>query len=155
MNFQPVIDNLPWILASLGLILWGAARMIEAWAKRNPAIDEWDRRADLLHRVSSQYAEALDWLVVAGAKKYSGAEKLAELNARVKGFETQWEQGNYIEALANLSGFYQDAKAKVEKVAGITLPFPPRPSMLVNTKPPQASAEIGPDDPAVEDTTGK
>ena len=155
MNFQPVIDNLPMTLAALGALLWGASRFVEAMARRNPATDEWDRRAEILHRVSAQYAEALDWLVVAGAKKWSGAEKLAELNARVKGFEAQWVQGNYVEALANLSGFYQDAKAKVEKVAGATLPFPPRPSLLTNPKSQQASGEIGPDDPAVEDTTGK
>lgn len=30
MNFQPLIDNLPMILAALGLLLWAAARFTEA-----------------------------------------------------------------------------------------------------------------------------
>lgn len=153
MNLQPLIDNLPMILASLALLLWAASRVLEVYAKKNPAIDEWDKRAEVLHRVSAQYAQALEWLVQAGAQKWTGAEKLAELNKRVKEFEADWAAGNYLEALSKATGFYQSAMSKVEKIQGSVLPFVPRPSAVTNPKASGSSleqGEIGPDSPAVE-----
>lgn len=153
MNLQPLIDNLPMILASLALLLWALSRVLEAYAKKNPVLDEWDRRAEILHRVSAQYAQALEWLVQAGAQKWSGAEKLAELNKRVREFEADWTAGNYLEALSKATGFYQAAMSKLEKAQGTTLPFAPRPSTVISPKASGLSpeqGEIGPDSPAVE-----
>lgn len=135
MNLQPMIDNLPMILAALGFVLWAWAQLTAAKAKANPAKDAWDDRADRAAWASRMYSQAIDWLVEAGAQKWSGAQKLSELNARVKGFEEQWLAGNYIEALTNLSGFYQDAKAKVEKVAKVSLPFAIHPAQRISPKP--------------------
>lgn len=154
MNIQPIIDNIPAILVSIGFCLWAWARLTEAKAKANPAIDEWDSRADRAAWASRQYAQAIDWLVAVGAERWSGAEKLAQLTARVKGFEEQWTAGNYLEALANVTGFYQAAKSKVEKVAGVTLPFGIRPSPRTS-QPQSQAAEIGPDSPATENTDGE
>lgn len=153
MNLQPLIDNLPLELASLALLFWAMARFAEAKAKANPATDVWDTWAPRMTWVSKMYSQAIEWLVQSGAAKWTGAEKLAQLNAQVKGFEEQWDQGNYREALANLTGFYQAAKSKVEKVAAATLPFQPRPSIVTNpgvSVSSQAQGEIGPDSPAVE-----
>lgn len=153
---QDVLNSLPWILASLGLVLWGMARVIEAWAKRDPAINEWDRRAETLHKVSQQYAQAIDWLVQVGAAKWSGAQKLDELNKRVKEFESDWSAGRYIEALSKLSGFYQAAMSKVEKAQAVTLPFAIRPGIAINHAQSPEMGVIGPDSPAVEgDSNGK
>jgi DNA repair ATPase RecN len=153
LNFQPVIDNMPWILAALGLLLWGLARMIEAYARRDPAINEWDKRAETLHKVSQQYAQAIDWLVQVGAAKWSGAQKLDELSKRVKEFEADWGAGRYIEALSKLSGFYQSAMSKLEKAQAVALPFAIRPSLAGNQPESQETAAIGPDSPAVEENT--
>ena len=154
MNFQPLIDNAPWTLASVGLVIWSLARLIEAKAKANPAQDAWDDWAPRASWASQRYSQAIEWLVQSGHEKWSGAEKLEQLNARVKGFEEQWAAGNYLEAITNLSGFYQAAKSKVEKAAAVTLPFAPRPSQAINPNQPQARG-IGLDDPATENTDGK
>lgn len=153
MNFQPLIDNLPMILVSIAFLLWAAARFVEAKAKSNPSQDGWDTWAPRLSMASKMYSQAIEWMVQAGAEKWTGAEKLAQLNTRLKGFEEQIEQGNYREALANLTGFYQAAAAKIEKVQGAVHPFAPRPSTVTNQGElgsSQEPEEIGPDSPAQE-----
>ncbi len=152
MTLQPVIDNLPMVLVSFGFVLWAAARLLDAYAKKDPAVNEWDSRAAMLHTISDKYSQAIEWLVVAGAQKWTGAEKLEELNRRVKAFEEKYSQGKYLEAIAEASGFFQSAKAKIEKMAGAALPFVPRPSIVGSQL---QSAEIGPDDQATDDTLGK
>ena len=112
MNLQPLIDNLPMILAALGLLLWAAARLVEAKAKANPAMDAWDKWAPRLQWASQLYSQALDWLVDSGTIKLNGKEKLAELNRLLKEFQTQVDSGDYKGAIAAVVGYYVDAKGK-------------------------------------------
>lgn len=112
MNLQPLIDNLPMILAALGLLLWAAARFTEAKAKANPAIDRWDELAPKLQWASRLYSQAIDWLCDSGKLKFKGQAKLDELNRLTKAFEEAWLTGNYRDAINAVIGFYTDAKAK-------------------------------------------
>ena len=112
MNLQPIIDNLPMIIAAFGLLLWAAARLTEAKAKANPQVDKWDDLAPKLQWASHMYSQAIDWLCDSGKLKFKGQEKLAELNRLTKAFEDAWFNGNYRDAINAVIGFYTDAKAK-------------------------------------------
>ena len=117
MNLQPLIDNLPMILAALGLLLWAAARLVEAKAKANPTVDAWDKWAPRLQWASQLYSQALDWLVDSGSIKLNGKEKLAELNRLLKEFQTQIDNGDYKGAIAAVVGYYVDAKGKAGTIS--------------------------------------
>lgn len=128
MNYQPLIDNLPYILLGVGLVLWALARLAEAKAKANPDHDRWDDAAPKLIWASKMYSQALDWLVESGHIKWSGKEKLAQLRVKVAEFEKQVTAGNYLEAVSEVIGFVQDAQGKAKK-AGL-------PSNPTDTTPP-------------------
>ena len=149
MNLDNLVSQLPMILASLALFLWALARVIEAKAKANPAQDAWDTWAPRAQWVSQRYSEAIEWMVASGVTKWTGAEKLAELNRRVREFEQLWEAGKHIEALTTLTGFCVSAKAKIEGAAKATLPFPTLLSTVGKLGTSPVVANIGPDDPAV------
>lgn len=120
-NLQPLIDNLPMILVSLGFLLWGAAKALTAYANRDNTLDAWDTRAAMLGNVSARYAQAIEWLVSSGYCKWSGAQKLEQLNKMVSEFEKLVDQGEYVKAIASLSGFYQSAMSKINKVRDTAL----------------------------------
>jgi thiaminase len=126
MNLQPLIDNLPMILAAFGLLLWAAARFTEARAKANPAHDRWDDWAPKITWASQMYSQAIDWLCSAGVLKLTGEQKLKKLNELVKAFQKAIETGEYQSAINSVVGFYVDAKGKAIS----------------------ANPSIGPDDPA-------
>lgn len=112
MNFQPIIDNLPMLIAALGFLLWAAARLVESKAKSDPAVDKWDLWAPRIKWASDHYSEAIDWLVSSGVLKLKGAEKLAELNRLVAAFEAAIVSGDYLKAINSVVGFWVDAKNK-------------------------------------------
>lgn len=142
---QSIIDNLHYILPGIALVLWSLARLVDAMARRNPAHDRWDDVAPKLQWASDMYSRALDWLIQAGYGKWSGAEKLKILNDKLKIFERLCNEGKYLEAIADVTGFHRAAEDKLEK-ATATLPF--RQSGPVGTDRP-----IGPDDVATDGNT--
>ena len=130
MNLQPLIDNLPTILAGLGLLLWAASRFVESKAKANPAIDKWDIWAPRIKWASGLYSQAIDWLCSAGVLNLTGEQKLKKLNELVEQFESAIETGDYKAAINQVIGFWLDAQGKAAKVS--------------------ANPSIGPDTPAME-----
>ena len=112
MNFQPLIDNFPMILAALGLLLWAASRFVDSRAKANPAIDKWDELAPKLQWASRMYSQAIDWLSNSGNLKFKGQEKLNELNRLTGEFEKAIVAGDYREAINAVWGYYIDAQTK-------------------------------------------
>ena len=115
MNFQPIIDQAPMILVSLGAVLWGLSKLVSAWAARDPAINEWDERAKALQAVSARYAEAIEWMTKSGFVRWTGKEKLAKLTHLVQEFESAIDKGDPVSAVAGLAGFCQDAFSKLQK----------------------------------------
>lgn len=123
MNFQPLIDNIHYILPGIALIIFAFHGFAVYKAKKNPDIDWWDSAADRSKWVLEQYQWGLDQLIKVGAGKWSGAEKLAESTARAKRFEDLWNQGKIVEALAEVTGFRRSVQDKIEKAAATQLPF--------------------------------
>ena len=118
---QTFIDNLPTYALSLGFfalaigfVLWAAAKLVTAYAQKDPAVNEWDTRAAKLRWASDTYSQAVEWLVATGAKKWTGAEKLAEVEERVKEFEILIDKGEYVKAIAAISGYWRSAASKLE-----------------------------------------
>ncbi|MBU1108617.1 MAG: hypothetical protein KKB51_18215 [Candidatus Riflebacteria bacterium] len=112
MNFQPLIDNLPYILAAIGVIIWAASKFVTSRAVANPAVDAWDTWAPRIQWASDHYSEAIDWLVEAKVLKLVGSEKMAYLNELTADFKKAIEAGDYLEAINSVIGFYKDAKGK-------------------------------------------
>ena len=130
MNLQPLIDNLHWIIAAFGLLLWAAAWFVGRKAAADPKHDKWDEWAPKLQWASGMYSQAIDWLCDAGHLKFKGQDKLKELNRLTHQFEEAILTGNYREAIDAVIGYYTAAKMKkLEKIS--------------------ANPSIGPDDPAV------
>jgi len=128
MNLQPLIDNLHWIIAAFGLLLWAAAWFAGKKAA-DPRIDKWDEWAPKLQWASGMYSQAIDWLCDAGHLKFKGQDKLKELNRLTHEFEEAIVTGKYREAIDAVIGYYTAAKMKkLEKIS--------------------ANPSIGPDDPA-------
>jgi hypothetical protein len=147
MNIDKIVDQLPLIFASLGILLWAWAKLTEAKAKSNPAEDWWDKQAPRAVWAQRLYAQAIDWLVEAGAAKWAGADKLAELNKRAKAFEDKVQAGDYISAVGDVIGAWQDAKEKAFK-AGKLGPFLPTPGPSIIPSSQGDTEMIGPNDPA-------
>lgn len=146
MNFQPIIDNLPLVFMALGFLLWGAARFVESKAKSNPAHDKWDDAAPWLTWASDRYSEAIDWLCEAKAISFKGKEKLVLLNKLTNDFQKNILAGNYVDAIASVTGYWRDARNKLLKVI---------PAQVGNGNPPQAQSKspvfettVGPNDQA-------
>ena len=116
MNFQPLIDNAPYILIGLGFLLWALARLGEAKAKANPAIDKWDEWQPRLSWAAHLYSQALDWLCDTGNLQLTGQAKLAELNRLVRAFEGMVANGEYLEAVNGVIGYWTAAKGKLSKL---------------------------------------
>lgn len=159
MNWQPLIDYWPFIPIGIYIVIAAWAKLCDVKAKANPGIDEWDDRATRALKTQELYSEAIDWLVDSGIKSWKGGEKLAELIKLTHEFEALWGRGKQVEALATLTGFRQDAKAKLERTAQTAvnqLPFETRPSANIKSLPspdlPLVEGLTNPDQPAVEDT---
>lgn len=140
MNWQPLIDNAHYIIAAASLLAWVVYQIIKYKAAANPAIDWWDNQLERSRWALAMVTEAIDWLDRAGAGKWKGADKLTEAIARVKSFESLWEQGKYIEALAEIAGFRQAALDKLQKAGATQTPFGLSPSLRITTPPPQGQA---------------
>lgn len=114
MNLETIVFYILAVLVAVGFVLWAAAKLVTAYAQKDPVVNEWDARAEKLRWASASYAQAVEWLVAAGAKQWTGAQKLAEVEARVKEFEALIDKGEYVKAIVGLSGFYRSALSKVE-----------------------------------------
>lgn len=147
MNFQPIVDNLPFVLIAFGFVLWAGARFVESKAKSNPAHDKWDDAAPWLTWASDRYSEAIDWLVDAKAIQFKGKEKLELLNKLVAGFQKNILAGNYVDAISAVVGYWRDARNKILKAALPAQVTNENPS-LAPSKPLAFETTIGPDDPA-------
>ncbi len=138
MNFQPVIDNLPMILAAIALLLWAAARFVEAKAKADPARDKWDEYAPKVQWAARLYSQAIDWLATAGILDARKGEKLEMLNRLVREFEKQWDTGNRMEAINTVVGYYVAARGKAAPfVQPVPQPRNTTPLNLVGSPPVQ------------------
>lgn len=152
MNFQPLIDNVHYILPGLALILWGAAKLFVAIGGVMKGEDWFEKNASRVKFASDSYSQALEWMVKSGASSLKGLEKTAEVARRVNEFEKLWDAGKYVEALALISGYQQAAIDKLDK-AGLPIPFAPQKTSGITALPvvpPSASPDnaIGPNDPA-------
>jgi len=146
MNFQPIVDNLPFVLIAFGFVLWAAARFVESKAKSNPAHDKYDDIAPWITWASDRYSEAIDWLVDAKAINFKGKDKLELLNRLVQDFQKNIAAGNYVDAISAVVGYWRDARNKILKV--IPVPISNENPSLAQSNPLAFETTIGPDDPA-------
>lgn len=112
MDWNMLLEKMPYILAGIGFVLWAAAQFIKSKAESNPKKDFWDKYAPTFHWASDAYSQALDWLCDAGFLKLKGQEKLNKLNELMQDFTKQFEAGNWREAINAVIGFWRDAKGK-------------------------------------------
>ena len=113
-NLPTYAVSLGFFLLAIGAVIWASAKLVKAYADKDPKVNEWDTRAKQLQEFSDRYAQIVEWLVAAGAKKWTGAEKLAEVEKRIKEVEGLLERGEYLKAVAAVSGEWQSALSKVE-----------------------------------------
>jgi hypothetical protein len=111
---KKIIDQLPFIIIALAFLLWAAALFVEKKAKSDPAVNAWDEWAPKLTWASRLYSQAIDWL--ADTKNLNlgpNQTKLGELNRLVKEFEGKVATGKYLEAIADVVGYWTAAKGKL------------------------------------------
>lgn len=117
-------DKAPFILMALGFALWAAARFVESKASANPESDNWDKWAPKIKWASNLYSQAIDWLADTNNLKLGqGQTKLGELNRLVKLFEDKVQQGKYIEAITEVTGFWMAAKNKLLVIPPSVVPL--------------------------------
>ena len=155
LNYQPLIDNVHYIIAAVALLSWVWFQIVKYKSAKNPGIDWWDNQYERSKWALACVTEAIDWLDRSGHGKWKGADKLTEAVTRVKSFEALWEQGKHVEALAELAGFRQAALDKLQKAGASQLPFAPSPSPSITTQlpPAQTSVLLGAGNQQTESTT--
>jgi len=117
ISIQPLIDNFHYILIGLSFLLWSLARFVEAKAKKDPVKDGWDNAAEKLTWASAKYSQAIDWLCEAKVLNLTGQQKLEELQKKLKNFEWLVDNGKYIEAVSEVTGYFISAKNKIGPIS--------------------------------------
>lgn len=154
MNFQPLIDNLPFILVALGFALWAAAQLVNRRAKNDPAETWEDGWAETLMTLSELGAKGIDLLAqvlkARGDNRLAtGQQKAQELQVKVAKWEALWKAGKRREAVVDAFGWYVDLQGKVERLpapfasGAVRIPAPTTPS----------NPEVSADDPDPDKTT--
>ena len=123
ISIQPLIDNLHYIIMSMGFLLWALSSFVSARAKSDPTVNKWDEWAGKLTWASGLYSQAIDWLANSNNLDLGpGQSKLMKLNELVKSFEGKIAAGRYLEAINDVVGFWTAAKSKL---AGVGVAIPP------------------------------